>query len=62
MANVSVTIKSDVAPIITLPHDLCGKFSVNAVALYTSVDLGEATAFDHSGNLVPVSLLNGKSL
>jgi len=61
-ATVTVTIESDEGPIITLPEDLCGKLTFNADALYSRVDLGEASAVDRFGNIVPVSLVDGASL
>lgn len=58
-AKISVRIESDNGPLITLPEDLCGDSTVNADALYTRVDLGEASAIDRFGNPVPVSLIDG---
>lgn len=61
-AQVIVNIDSGVGPEITLPKDLCGEFTVNANALYTRVDLGQASAVDRFGNVIPVSLVDGVSL
>ncbi len=47
---------------ITLPEDLCGDLTINATALYTRVNLGEASAVDRFGNTLPVSLVNGAPL
>jgi len=60
-AQVNLTI-NDLGPVITLPHDLCGDYQVNANALYTRVDLGKASAIDRFGDTVPVSLVDGVSL
>jgi len=62
IATVTIIIYSEVAPTITVPQDLCGDFTVNADALYTRVDLGEASAVDRFGNVLPVSLINGQPL
>lgn len=61
-AQVIVNLDSDVGPQITLPKDLCGEFTVNANALYTRVELGQASAVDRFGNVIPVSLVDGVSL
>lgn len=62
IGEVVVIIASDTGPTITLPEDLCGDLVVNANALYTRVNLGEASAIDRFGNPVPVSLLDGTQL
>jgi len=63
VATATVTVTIDVeGPVLTLPADLCGDFTVDATALYTRVDLGEASAVDRFGNLLPVSLVNGDPL
>ena len=61
-AQILVNFDNTLAPQITLPQDLCGDFTVNANALYTRVDLGQASAVDRFGNTVPVSLVDGISL
>ncbi|REL36662.1 Ig-like domain-containing protein [Thalassotalea euphylliae] len=61
-AQILVNFDNSLAPEITLPQDLCGEFTVNANALYTRVDLGQASAVDRFGNTVPVSLVDGISL
>ncbi|REL28146.1 tandem-95 repeat protein [Thalassotalea euphylliae] len=61
-AQVLVDFDNTLAPEITLPQDLCGEFTVNANALYTRVELGQASAVDRFGNTVPVSLVDGISL
>ena len=61
-AIVTISIDAEDAPVITLPQDLCGDFVVNAQALYTRVDVGEASAVDRFGNVIPVSLIDGASL
>ena len=61
-ATATITIESEHAPILTIPDDLCGVFEVDANALYTRVNLGEASAVDRFGNPVPVSLVGGSSL
>ncbi len=60
-AQVFITLTSDQAPVITLPADLCEANSVNAEALYTRINLGEASAVDQYGNTLPVSLTDGIS-
>ncbi|MFQ3171279.1 MAG: hypothetical protein ACI9DG_001313, partial [Oleispira sp.] len=45
-------------PTITLPEDVI----VNATALFTQVDLGVATAVDNTGQILPVSLVDGTTL
>lgn len=62
IGEVVVIIASDTGPTITLPEDLCDDLVVNANALYTRVNLGEASAIDRFGNPVPVSLLDGTQL
>lgn len=65
IANVTVTFDvSDAAlfPTITIPADLCDGLTVNASALYTRVDVGEATALDRFGNPLPVSVVNNNLL
>ncbi|PKG83015.1 hypothetical protein CXF85_11755, partial [Colwellia sp. 75C3] len=61
-AKISVRIESENGPVITLPQDLCGDFTVNATGLYSRVDLGVASAVDRFGNVLPVSLINGQVL
>ena len=61
-AMVTVTITNVEAPVILLPEDLCGEFTVSATALYTRVDLGETSATDRFGNSIPVSLVNAVSV
>ncbi len=61
-ARAFITINLDTGPVITVPDDLCGFRTVNATALYTSVDLGQASAVDRFGNVLPVSLLNSNTL
>jgi hypothetical protein len=45
-------------PVITLPEDVI----VNATGLFTKVDLGVATAVDNTGQILPVSLVDGSTL
>ena len=56
-ASVQVLIRGavDSAPTITVPDDV----EINAIGLYSRVDLGIATAVNKDGRPVPVSLLNG---
>jgi len=61
-AIATVSFPSELAPVVSLPSNLCGDLSVNANALYTKVDLGEATALDRFGNALPVSLIDGRLL
>ncbi|WP_371375151.1 Ig-like domain-containing protein [Thalassotalea aquiviva] len=61
-ATVYLSLNINNGPIITLPADLCDELTVNANALYTRVDLGQASAVDRFGNPVPVSLVDGKTL
>ena len=64
-ATVTVAINVDLngeLPIISVPQDLCGSLSVNANALYTRVDYGEASAVDMFGNPVPVSVIGNVAL
>jgi VCBS repeat-containing protein len=61
-AQVFVNMNGGVGPIITLPDDICEENTVNASALYTSVDLGQASAVDRFGNALPVSLMNNATL
>ena len=62
-ATATVEIFIDIqGPVITLPADLCGDFTVEANALYTRVNLGAASAVDRFGNPLPVSLVNGEPL
>ena len=61
-AQVFVNMNGGVGPIITLPDDICEENTVNASALYTSVDLGQASAVDRLGNALPVSLMNNATL
>ena len=61
-ATVTISFPSSIAPQITLPADLCDDLSVDANALYTKVDLGEASAVDRFGNPLPVSLLDNRLL
>jgi len=61
-AIATVTIESEQEPVITVPADLCGEFTVNATGLYTRIDLGEASAVDRSGNDIPVLLLDDVTL
>lgn len=53
--QVSITGEVDSLPVITVPDEI----EVNAVGLYSKVDLGIATAVNKDGRSVPVSLLNG---
>ena len=62
VASIFLSVNLLTGPIITLPTDICGPRTVNANALYTLVDLGQASAVDRFGNTLPVSLLNGVSL
>ena len=61
-ATATVVMNNSQGPVITLPEDLCGEFVVLANALYTRVELGEASAVDRFGAPVPVSLIDGVSL
>ena len=61
-ANAIITVTSDLAPIITLPDDLCGEFTVNANALFTRINLGDVSAVDRFGNALTVSLVSSESL
>ena len=61
-AQVLINFDNDLAPVINTPQDLCGDLTVNATGLYTRVDLGQASAVDRFGNVVPVSLVDGVSL
>ncbi|RDV24435.1 tandem-95 repeat protein, partial [Alteromonas aestuariivivens] len=61
-AEVLVNVESESGPFITLPEDLCSELTVMANALYTKVDLGQASAVDRFGNVLPVSLLDGNTL
>ena len=61
-AIATVSLNNSEGPEITLPENLCGELTVNADALYTRVDLGEATAVDRFGNPLPVSLINDSLL
>ena len=62
-AEASVIVKivgalSETAPVITLPEDVI----VNATGLFTKVDLGVATAVDSTGQILPVSLVDGTTI
>jgi len=61
-AVITVSFPDELAPEITVPADLCDDLSVNSNALYTKVNLGEATALDRFGNPLPVSLVDGRLL
>jgi len=60
-ATVDVNITgalSETAPVITVPDTV----EVNAVGLFTKVDLGVATALNSKGQPVPISLVDGAPL
>ncbi|WP_218925184.1 Ig-like domain-containing protein [Vibrio sp. ES.051] len=64
-ASVFVTVEPNdpnSLPSITAPTDRCGDQEVQATALYTKVNLGEASALDKYGNDIPVSLVDGVTL
>lgn len=61
-ATALIDMSNSQGPVITLPQDLCGEFVVQANALHTRVELGQASAVDRFGNSVPVSVVDGVSL
>ncbi|TPH12124.1 Ig-like domain-containing protein, partial [Litorilituus lipolyticus] len=57
-AIVIVNIESDEGPIFLPPNHMCDESTINAIALYTQVELDVVSAVDRHGNKIPVSLIN----
>lgn len=64
-ATVQFNISDEIVqlhPEINIPDDLCGQNSVNAIGMFTRVDIGIASAMDRFGNEIPVSLVEDDTL